>query len=1632
MEQTCQICRNPAFLQQVRPAVCDKKHVILLPTPVPVQQQENEILQRITALRKEGLWSLKRLPKLQEAPRHKSHHDYLLEEMQWMATDFVQERRWKMITAKRLILSVACHHEDMVFHKETCKKREEKQRRAVAAFTAREIERFWFTIKQVVDLKLRIELEERRKKALNSQSISKKEIRDSLNKKESLRKEVVLPDLLTSTVKKYMVDLAEIAAAAEALLPKGSAQITTVVKSDTLSLLRGTLRDYQKTGLEWLAKLYKMNLNGILADEAGLGKTVQVVAFLAHLACNEGNWGPVLVVSQNFNVLKWEIELKCWCPALKIFLYLGNPQELFLKRQVLSNTISSTHEWTDPTNFNVCIASCKQFFKDYEAFMKVQWKYLVLDERHNGNNLTEEHWDAIVNLRSHHRLLLMDTLLPPALKDLWAIARFLIPGISQSYLDFAKVASVEGNEGHYQRVAMRLQRVVQSFLLRRSKIHVEKQLPRKYKHVLKCTLSNRQKSMYKDILSQPRTQECLRSGHFVSVLHVLMQLLRVCNHPGLLSPRLPSSSFVFDTLEFTTASLVLNALGWDLWKHADWSLFDVIGMESQMTCYEAQILPKLKVTRKLIEDIYCSPSSPRLEPVRIKPNRLFAPVQYGQKPEGRTRDFSRSQLQQTVGTATLMAGHHEKIQKRQPLAMFSENQHKKASTIVLSPVASTAGAQVSVAHPEKPVTLQFRGKTFSLSYSQFCRLIGGQSLKHPVIPVFNFVLHKFLFCTSFIWSKYIQKRILNLKGIIEEKRQLKEHLDRIYFGNERRCSRSPLYGRDLLEICSWISERKTSQHCSAKINKWRWAGFANCLPYSSTSEVLKEPLQELILTLKQQQITLKDLVTRDLCVLPAVAVAPPYLYVANPPSTYTHEMKVLKFNLKEQILPYFHSVWQIARPPFLQFPDPRLVQHDSGKMDALAVLLRKLKARGGRVLILTQMVPMLDILELFLNFHFLTYIRINESGAHSWHYLESIKNFNQDKRFFCAILSSHTPSTGVSHVEADTVVFYDADLDPLMDTKAKEWCDKIARGRDIHIYRLVSGNSVEERLLEKGIKHLIQEVAAQGDDCSTDFLTQVLCSEYGKEDSRKFTEETQSEIRNDIDSEMYDSGNTTVPPQLEELASIVDQLKPIEKYALNFLELCHTLNDQRSQKVNKELKTANTKWEYQHAKELKKAEERFQQEVKEELLTYTREDAYNTEFVCEGPNGEMEIMPLWTPPVVPENHDDVYTDSVMCLMYSNTPIPESELPPLFVRRARKRRRTDLSPSGGRKKHCHRRMVVPPPSLFKQATPRILKTRQRSKAHQTLLWVKQKTYFPRPLSALTKSAAGTGQDSPAWLIAEDLALLKAVKQLRTLPLSLAIVTPAQTANWDFVSDVVNSCNYVYRSPKQCQNHYIKAFAGPEGKNMGDFPLRVRQAYAKDQNSERTQIYVRHFELMTMTARTRSSSNRFLADNGEKLLPMSEVVSICAEPTTMQEKALPGERIAPQLQEQQPGQKQEEEQRVRQIQTQFSCGKSQEPSPAAQTTLTALAETGGVQTGPRWPPAGGCQRSHSLRLACAVSSTRLMVKAVKRPLCKWELHVISEQVEVVFSLLLNYPCIFWRYFIVIKSCTRLLFFFSLRIV
>lgn len=153
---------------------------------------------------------------------------------------------------------------------------------------------------------------------------------------------------------------------------------------------------------------------------------------------------------------------------------------------------------------------------------------------------------------------------------------------------------------------------------------------------------------------------------------------------------------------------------------------------------------------------------------------------------------------------------------------------------------------------------------------------------------------------------------------------------------------------------------------------------------------------------------------------------------------------------------------------------------------------------------------------------------------------------------------------------------------------------------------------------------------------------------------------------------------TTEPSQLEELAGFMEQLTPIEKYALNYLELFHmSLDDEKERSREDTVLSAVRAWESQNARSLREREARvWWEQEQEELLTYTREDAYSTEYIYEGADGQTEVMPLWTPPTPPQDDNDIYIDSVMCLLYEATPIPESQLPPVCVRQERRRLKTD--------------------------------------------------------------------------------------------------------------------------------------------------------------------------------------------------------------------------------------------------------------------------------------------------------------------------------------------------------------------
>ncbi len=103
------------------------------------------------------------------------------------------------------------------------------------------------------------------------------------------------------------------------------------------------------------------------------------------------------------------------------------------------------------------------------------------------------------------------------------------------------------------------------------------------------------------------------------------------------------------------------------------------------------------------------------------------------------------------------------------------------------------------------------------------------------------------------------------------------------------------------------------------------------------------------------------------------------------------------------------------------------------------MLLRRLKAGGHKALIFTQMARMLDILEVFLNLHGYTYLRLDGSTRPEQRQL-LMQRFNSNPKLFVFILSTRSGGVGMNLTGADTVIFYDSDWNPAMDAQVDPTC----------------------------------------------------------------------------------------------------------------------------------------------------------------------------------------------------------------------------------------------------------------------------------------------------------------------------------------------------------------------------------------------------------------------------------------------------------------------------------------------------------------------------------------------------------------------------------------------------------------
>ncbi|KAL8733731.1 MAG: hypothetical protein Q9166_001924 [cf. Caloplaca sp. 2 TL-2023] len=289
----------------------------------------------------------------------------------------------------------------------------------------------------------------------------------------------------------------------------------------------GTLRDFQKTGINFMALNWQKGRSVILADEMGLGKTVQTVSFMNWLRHDRLQQGPFLVVVPLSTMHSWAETFDCWTPDINYVVYNG--------REPSRNIIKDYELFVDGNirkpKFHVLLTTYEYISIDAAFLSQIKWQFLVVDEAHRLKSRTSQLYQKLLDFKTPHRLLITGTPIQNNSAELSALLHFLNPWDTEAGVDIDLRESDEITRGKAEALA----KILAPIMIRRTKRTVEKDLPPKRELTIRIGMADVQAELYTNILT--RNYAALNQGENgpkQSLLNIMMELKKASNHPFLL------------------------------------------------------------------------------------------------------------------------------------------------------------------------------------------------------------------------------------------------------------------------------------------------------------------------------------------------------------------------------------------------------------------------------------------------------------------------------------------------------------------------------------------------------------------------------------------------------------------------------------------------------------------------------------------------------------------------------------------------------------------------------------------------------------------------------------------------------------------------------------------------------------------------------------------------------------------------------------------------------------------------------------------------------------------------------------------------------------------------------------------
>lgn len=293
------------------------------------------------------------------------------------------------------------------------------------------------------------------------------------------------------------------------------------------------LRDYQRHGISWLYHLYRNQLAGILADDMGLGKTHQALGLLNSIL-NDGKTGKFLIVCPATVVMHWVEKIDEFFPSLSHYVYHGSRRDL-----------------AKANGNNIFITTYGIIRRDTKTLSELDFEVIVFDEIQNLKNRKTDAYKAAAKLKAKVIVGMTGTPLENSAYDLKSIFDICLPGYLGSNREFKNRYVEPPAPEDIDSSRKALARLINPFMLRRTREQVLKELPDVIEDIRTCELSSDQISLYRELTSgKVRTIMQMLSANneesrlpYMELLAVINYLKQICNHPCLIKKCTDPTSF---------------------------------------------------------------------------------------------------------------------------------------------------------------------------------------------------------------------------------------------------------------------------------------------------------------------------------------------------------------------------------------------------------------------------------------------------------------------------------------------------------------------------------------------------------------------------------------------------------------------------------------------------------------------------------------------------------------------------------------------------------------------------------------------------------------------------------------------------------------------------------------------------------------------------------------------------------------------------------------------------------------------------------------------------------------------------------------------------------------------------------